>query len=256
MDKHIGAQFFTIRDSIQNITDFEKSCKKIADIGYKTAQISGTPLKASEMRPILDAYGLKAVTTHRGFQDFLHNIDEIIDYNKTLGCDLCGVGMMPLEYMQSREKLAEFIEASHKICDELAQEGLYFGYHNHAFEFFKLDGKHIFDYLTEETNPTRFHFIVDTFWAQVGGKNPVKLIRSLSERAMAVHFKDLCVDMSNQTTPKMAEIGNGNLDWDEIISACEAAGTKWALVEQDICKNDPFESLKQSYDYLTTKGFY
>ena len=54
----------------------------------------------------------------------------------------------------------------------------------------------------------------------------------------------------------IAEVGEGNLDWDEIIAACDEAGAKWALVEQDICQRDPFESIKMSYDYLKTKGFY
>ena len=38
----IGAQLFTVRDFCQNLTDFEESLKKIADIGYKNVQVSGT----------------------------------------------------------------------------------------------------------------------------------------------------------------------------------------------------------------------
>ena len=34
MDRRIGAQLYTVRDSIQTIEDFDKSCKKIKDIGY------------------------------------------------------------------------------------------------------------------------------------------------------------------------------------------------------------------------------
>ncbi|MBQ4563185.1 MAG: hypothetical protein IJA58_01745, partial [Lachnospiraceae bacterium] len=51
--------------------------------------------------------------------------------------------------------------------------------------------------------------------------------------------------------------GNGNLNWDKIIPACEAAGVRWAVVEHDKhhLDDDPFKSLKVSYDYLVTKGF-
>lgn len=70
---------------------------------------------------------------------------------------------------------------------------------------------------------------------------------------MAVHFKDLKVNVDNST--EMAEVGEGNLDWDSIIGVCEEAGVKWALVEQDVCRRDPFESMKMSYEYLTGKGF-
>ena len=69
----------------------------------------------------------------------------------------------------------------------------------------------------------------------------------------AIHFKDLKMNLESKA--EIAEVGEGNLDWDEIIAACDEAGAKWALVEQDICQRDPFESIKMSYDYLTTKGF-
>ena len=36
---------------------------------------------------------------------------------------------------------------------------------------------------------------------------------------------------------------------------CDEASAKWAMVEQDVCQRDPFESMKMSYDYLATKGF-
>ena len=255
MDKHIGAQYYTIRDSMQNVDDFAESCKKISEIGYKLVQISGTPLKARDMRPILDEYGLRVVTTHRNFNDFTKDIDEIIDYNKALGCDLCGVGIMPPEYSESVETIADFISRANKVCETLKKENMYFGYHNNALEFAGLDGKLIIDRLISETDSEIFNFIVDTYWVQVGGKNPADFIKKIGKRAMAVHFKDFCVNKSNWTVPAMAEIGEGNLDWDSIISACEAAGVKWALVEQDTCQRNPFESLKMSYEYLTGKGF-
>ncbi len=255
MDKHIGAQFFTIRDSIQTVDGFRESCRKIHDIGYKTVQISGTPLEARDMRKILDEYGLKAVTSHRAFSDFTDRIDWLMDYNKTLGCDLCGLGMMPTEYGENAKTLAEFIKKTDKICEELEKENMYFGYHNHAFEFAKTDGKTIMEYLVAETNPKCFNFIVDTFWVQVGGKNPPEVIEKLGKRAMAVHFKDFRVDKNSWSIPAMAEVGEGNLDWDKITQACEKAGTRWALVEQDTCCGNPFDSLRISYDYLKTKGF-
>ena len=80
-------------------------------------------------------------------------------------------------------------------------------------------------------------------------------IRNLGDRAMAIHFKDYSINPQKGFIPEYAEIGEGNLDWDSIIKACDDAGAKWALVEQDVCNRDPFESMKMSYDYLTKKGF-
>lgn len=255
MDQRIGAQFYTIRKNLETIEGFEDACRKVSEIGYKIIQISGTPLPAKEMREVCDKYGLEVVTSHKGFSDFENNIDEVIEYNKTLGCKLCGVGSMPTEYAESNEKVSEFIKKSSKIADDLKKEGMLFGYHNHSFEFIKYDGKRIIDRLIEETDPEIYNFIVDTYWIQVGGCVPQEYIEILGKRAMAVHFKDLKMQLKEFWCPRIAEVGNGNLDWDKIIKACETAGTKWALVEQDSCEGDPFDSLKISYDYLIQKGF-
>lgn len=253
MDRQIGAQYYTLRNFAKTIEDFDETCRKVKEIGYKLVQISGTPLGAAEMKEVLDKYGLKVVTTHRNFDDFLNNLDEVIEYNKTLGCELCGVGSMPQRYRGSAEGVSQFIKEMNQVAAKIKEAGLYFGYHNHAFEFVKFDGKFIMDRLIEESDPDAVKFIVDTYWLQFGGMNPVKFIKKLGERAMAIHFKDLKMNLESKA--EIAEVGEGNLDWDEIIAACDEAGAKWALVEQDICQRDPFESIKMSYDYLTTKGF-
>lgn len=253
MDKRVGAQFYTLREYTQTIEDFEETCRKVKEIGYQTVQISATPLGARAMKEVLDRHGLEVVTTHRSFDDFQKDLDEIMDYNRTLGCCLCGVGMMPGWARESGEGLSRFIKEANEAAAKLQKEGLYFGYHNHALEFARLDGRRIMDRLIGETDPDAFRFIVDTYWLQVGGMEPVSFIRDLGERAMAVHFKDVKANPDNST--EMAEVGEGSLDWDGIIRSCGQAGVKWALVEQDVCRRDPFESMKMSYDYLTGKGF-
>lgn len=255
MDKHIGAQLFTIREHMQTEEDFYESMKKIKAAGYSIVQISGTPLKAEYMKKVLDELGLKCVVTHRGFVDFKNNLDEIMEYNRILGCDSCSIGIAPIEDLKTSEGVTKFISEANEIADKLYENGFVFGYHNHNVEFVKFDGKTIMERLLTETNPDKFKFIVDTYWLQMGGVNPVEYIKKLGDRAMYVHFKDFRLDPETPFQPEFAEIGEGNLDWDSIIKACEEAGTKYALVEQDVCRRDPFESLKISYDYLVTKGF-
>ena len=253
MNKQIGAQYFTIREFIKTIEDFEESCKKIKEMGYKIVQISACPLDAADMKKVLDKYGLKVVVTHKAFENFLDDIDGIIAYNKTLGCDICGLGSMPLDCRNDAAGVEQFVKDVNKVAAKLKEAGVYFGYHNHAFEFVKYDGKSIMDRIIEGTDPESVVFIVDTYWLQFGGQNPVEFIKKLGKRAMAIHFKDFKVTLEHKI--EMAEIGEGNLDWDAIIPACEEAGAKWALVEQDICQRNPFDCLKTSYDFLATKGF-
>lgn len=47
-----------------------------------------------------------------------------------------------------------------------------------------------------------------------------------------------------------AEIGEGILDFREIVETAGKVGTEWLVVEQDQCRRDPFESLAISYHNL------
>lgn len=73
---------------------------------------------------------------------------------------------------------AKTIEDFGKTCRKVKETGLYFGYHNHSFEFVKFDGKFIMDRLIEESNLDTVRFIVDTYWLQYGGVNPVDFIKN------------------------------------------------------------------------------
>ena len=61
----IGAQFYTVRDFCKDLDGFAETLKKIADIGYKTVQISGTCAFEPEwLKAQLDSNGLECVITH------------------------------------------------------------------------------------------------------------------------------------------------------------------------------------------------
>ena len=54
---------------------------------------------------------------------------------------------------------------------------------------------------------------------------------------------------------RFAEVGEGNLNWEAILEAGKASGTRWYIVEQDRCYDrDPFESLKISFHNLKGMG--
>lgn len=256
MDRRIGAQFYTLRDYIQTLEEFDSTCRQVAEMGYQIIQISGTPLPAKEMRKIADQYQLKTVVTHRGFPDFVKDVDEIIEYNRILGSEYCGVGSMPFEYTSSLETLEDFIRKANAAAEKIREAGMTFAYHNHAFEFIRLEGETIMERLLKGLDPEKTAFIVDTYWLQYGGVNPAAFIRKLGKRAAVLHFKDYAMVPGEFQKQIMAEVGQGNLEWDDILAACDEAGAKWALVEQDICAGSPFDSMKLSYEFLKTKGFY
>ena len=252
MDKRLGAQYYTIREACKTAEDFDASCKKVADMGYKLVQISGiADFDAKTIKESTEKYGLQVVCTHRAQNNYLEKLDEEIEFHKTLGCKVCGVGSMP-GFNAKIETIEAFVKNFKPVCEELKKHGLMFAYHNHSFEFEKINGRHAFDIIVEKMSSDNFKLILDVYWLAYAGINPAKFIREHKDMIPCVHFKDLKI---KDNAPKYAEIGQGNIDWDDVIAACEEANVEYVLIEQDTCEGDPFDSLKISYDYLSKKGF-
>ena len=168
---------------------------------------------------------------------------------------MCGIGSLPGGFSGEHTKLElieDFAEKFGPVCEKLAENDLIFAYHNHAFEFEKINGKYAFEEILDRMNYDNFKLILDVYWLSFAGVNPVKFITEHKDRIACIHFKDLKIV---DNAPKYAEVGQGNLDWDEIIRASEASDALFALVEQDTCDGNPFDSLKISYDFLAGRGF-
>lgn len=252
MDRRLGAQFFTIRDFCQTLEAFDESCKKVSAIGYKLVQLSGIgDFAAEDIKEILDKYGLTCVCTHRPPQRYLEHLEEEIQFHKILGCKVCGIGAMP-GFKGDMPTIEAFAENFGPVCKKLAEHDLIFAYHNHAFEFEKINGRYAYEVLFERMPYDNFQLILDVYWLAYAGLNPAKFIAEHREYIACLHYKDLRVV---DNTPEFAEVGAGNIEWDEVIAASENSSATCVLVEQDICRCDPFDSLKISYDYLTKKGF-
>jgi sugar phosphate isomerase/epimerase len=93
---------------------------------------------------------------------------------------------------------------------------------------------------------------IDTYWITEGGGDPAQWITDCKGRIPAVHFKDMGINSENK--PFMMEVGEGNLNWPAIIKACNGAGVRWHIVEQDTCYRDPFDSLETSLRNLQALG--
>lgn len=260
MDKRIGAQLYTIREFCKTLEDFDESCKKVSEMGYKVVQLSGIgDFSGEEVKAVLDKYGLICACTHRAPEKYLENLEEEIKFHKTIGCKVCGLGAMPggTKTDFCGNSGLELVEAFAKdfgpVCQKLAEHDLIFAYHNHGFEFVKINGRYLFDELFDRMPYENFKLILDVYWLASVGVNPAKFITEHKEHIACLHFKDLKVVKHREQT--YAEVGQGNLDWDEIIAAANDSSTEFALVEQDKCDGNPFDSLKISYDFLIEKGF-
>ena len=144
------------------------------------------------------------------------------------------------------KELAAKLNAAGKV---LADAGQVLSYHNHHIEFRRVAGKTILEHIYELTDPRYLKGEPDTYWIQVGGGEPTEWCNRLKGRLPQMHMKDYTIT-GPENKPTMAEIGNGNLNWKSIVQAADAAGCEWYIVEQDTCPSDPFDSLRQSFEFI------
>jgi len=257
---NLAVQMFTIRDFLKTDQGLAESLEKASAMGYKGVQMSAVAamggdspeVSATRARQLLDDNGLTCVATHRSWDDLVHKTEQEIEFHQILGCDYAAIGGRPGGYSEGGAGWIEWANEAQAIIGKLKAAGIKFGYHNHAHEFERVvrgatgGPTTFFDLLVNNGGPDLL-FEIDVYWIDHSGANARKWIETLNGKVPVVHIKDKEMDASK---PIMAPIGEGNLDWDELLPALDKSGTQWIAVEQDECFRDPFDCLKSSFEFL------
>jgi sugar phosphate isomerase/epimerase len=261
MPSKIAVQMYTVREHTKTAADLAETLKKIAGIGYEAVQMSAVGAVFSddpettpeEARNMLNDDGRKCIATHRPWPALVNETAKEIDLHQTLGCDYVAIGGIPGDYGHTASGYRRFLEDARPVIDKLAAAGIRFGHHNHAHEFQRVPGEGISleDILIDEA-PSSLMLELDLYWVEHAGLNCVRVLERAHGRVPVIHLKDKEVDAKDG--PVMAPIGEGNMDWEHIVPACEAAGVCWYAVEQDVCRRDPFDCLRSSFEFLTGMG--
>lgn len=262
MSSKLAVQLYTLRDHTKTAGDFAASLKKIREIGYPAVQISAVgamsgdapEVDAAAARKMLDDCGLRCIATHRAWRDLIQHPEKEIEFHHTLGCNYLAIGGLGTEFEASYEGFREFVRAAEPLVARLREAGIQFGHHNHSHEFHRPQrhGPTLEDILIDEA-PHDLKLELDLYWIEHAGLNCTRILERTHGRVPVIHLKDKEVIFATNET-RMAPIGEGNMDWDNILPACEAAGVEWYAIEQDKCYRDPFDCLKSSFEFLTAKG--
>lgn len=249
MIKSLGVQLFTIRSAMADEDSIRASFKKLKELGYNEGQTAGFFVGAEKFAEIAKETGISICGTHCSFNDLIADPDKAMKEHELLGTTNIGIGGMPGPARGSLDALNKFVEQANDFAEKINKHGFKFTYHNHSFEFAKLDGKRIIDVLVDGLNPETTSFVLDTYWVQHGGGDVIAWMNKLAGRIDILHLKDMGMSDKQYIT----EIGQGNLNFDSIIKTAANIGVKHYVVEQDTCPGDPFDSLKISSDYIKAK---
>ncbi len=132
------------------------------------------------------------------------------------------------------------------VGEKCRAAGLRFAVHNHDKEFKDLEGRIMFDLLLEQTKPGLVTMELDVYWAAKGGADPAALLRQYPGRIDLLHAKD----MDGTPDRGMVAVGDGILDFRQMLAAAAQTGTRHVIVEHDR-PADGFKCAEDSLGHLS-----
>ena len=221
----------------------------------------------AEVKALLDEAGLAAPSAHIALGTVEENLDGAIEAAHAVGHRFLVCPFLPPEARQSLDdyqRLAETFNAAGRRCQEADVQ---FAYHNHCFEFGEMGGRLPYDVLLEATDPDLVQMELDLFWITVAGFDPVDYFRRYPGRFPLLHVKDLAEPMTlendvrlnlferpdrlMEVMARLADVGQGTIDFERIFARAEEAGVRHAFVERDVAE-DPLASIRTSYAYVAS----
>jgi sugar phosphate isomerase/epimerase len=241
----LSVQLYTLRELLAE--DLPGTLDRLAGLGLAHVEPFRLTDYAAQLGPALAASGLTAPTAHQ------HVVgtgaeEEIFAAAAALGVGTVFDPRIDTQRFETAGGVAGVADDLNAAAAVAAKHGVRVGYHNHAQELeivhngttaLELLAGHLDDAVVLE---------VDTYWAAVGGQDPVALLKRLGERVTAVHVKD------GPATPDPLDqvaVGQGELPVRDILAAAPQA---LRVVELDDTRGDRFQAVADSVAWLRAEG--
>jgi sugar phosphate isomerase/epimerase len=238
-------QLYTLRNAIAE--DLPGTIKKVAEIGYTQVEPYNFVATAKELGAALKDNGLTAPSGHAPLMS--QDQDQIFAAAKELGITTVIDPFLPAEHWQKAEDIQATAEKLNAAAKKGAEYGIRVGYHNHAWELEStIEGRTALEYFESLLDP-ELVLEVDTYWAAVGGQDPVELLARLGDRVKFIHIKDGPLTKDNKA---QQPAGQGKVAVLEVIAA--AKSLEVGVVEFDDYSGDIFEGISESLSFLTAAG--
>lgn len=276
----IGVQMMMLKDKVRETGPYEV-LRRLEELGFSAVEVSQIPMTAEnvgEMRRAKDELGTDFGALSAGLEpgandSLVTDYAKIVDDARTLGASRLRIGMMPFAAMASYESLLAFCRQAEEVATRLAGDGLTLYYHNHHLEFAKRGDQTILDVIRAEAPTMRLE--IDVHWVQRGGRDPIRTLQKYAGLVDLVHLKDYRIGELPATAfealkggdytgfmqaftgvVQFGEVGEGNLEWSEIIDQAITSGAQYLLIEQDDqYGRDPYDCLQTSRDNLVALGY-
>jgi sugar phosphate isomerase/epimerase len=243
--QNIGIQLYTVRQEM--LADARGTLAQLAKLGYKELESARSQkghyygLSAKEIKQVTQELGMNLRSGHVHIdKDWQKTVDEAAESGQQYL--ICSSLPRTGQTISNYQRVAEIFNQSAEVC---RKANLIFGYHNHEYEFEKIQGKILYDVLLEETDKDLVKMELDLGWVIVTGNDPVHYFKQHPNRFPLWHLKDMKKDKAEST-----EFGKGRINITRMFQHAKMSGMKYFFVEQEEYAGAPMASVKHNIDYL------
>lgn len=194
---------------------------------------------AGELRTMLNERGMVCTSYGVGYNALMIDTEKVISDAKILGAKYVRVAWIPFEGKEfTLADAARAVEDFNRVGRILWENGLYFCYHNHGYEFRPHGEGTLFDYIVQNTNPDYVSFEMDILWVAHPGADPVELLNRYPKRFRLMHLKDLkkgVVGDFTGSTPSENNVvlGTGQIDIPAVLRAARNTNIEYYYIEDE-----------------------
>jgi len=260
----VGIQLYTIRDAMT--ADVAGTLKKVSDIGYKNLELAGYAdgkfygFAPAEFKKMVNDLGMDVLSSHAAVESTgitPETAKVMADAHAEVGIKYC---VQPWVNDQDRtiDTYKKMIADWNEVGRIMKGVGIQFAYHNHNFEFANINGVvPYYDIFMPEMDADLITMELDLFWASKAGQDPIAMFNKYPGRFQLLHFKDMKTKQEpffDVIKDDVCSVGEGVIDFKNILTAKEVAGAKYIFVEDDNQGNGkPFEAIETSINNIVTK---
>lgn len=243
--KNPGIQLYTVRTEM--LADAKGTLKQLASLGIKQIESARSAkgnyygLTGKEMKQACKDLDMTLRSGHVAVDE---KWQQTMEDAAEAGQEYLICSSMPSSG-QNIENYRRTADAFNRNGEECRKMGLKFGYHNHDYEFDKVDGQVLYDVLMDNTDPKLVHMELDLGWVIASGNDPFEYFKKYKGRFPLWHLKDMDLQKKQST-----EFGKGGLDIPKILEHQNESGLKYFFIEQEEYAKTPLESMKYNMDYL------
>ncbi len=276
----VTLQTMMLHHAIDTVGIYE-AVRKAKEIGYNALEISGhfecDQKRVDELCRARDDFGIEigalnatfagGVQSTSPFRDFVplsleNDFEKVVSFAKQLGTKYIRFAGMPVEQLDTMDKVRAYCVCAEEYAQKLEKEGLSLCMHEHDEEFAKIEGKTYYAWICELTPTMKFEFCVGG--AAHAAMDLCDTMRSIAGRMPLIHFTDIkivpptpgCGRRPLQEKIAGCPLGDGNINVKKFCETAIECGNEYFILEaNNLFGEDPYVAMQRAAENLKAAGF-